>query len=444
MRVTIFTIGTEGDVRPLVALGVGLARRGHLVTVATDESCADLVTAHGLNHRPLSGDFRSWMLQDPNLHKRGLSTPAMAGEFRERLRILAGDWPKQGIAAAADADLLIGNGMVFLLAESIAERLGLPVVETQLVPTLPSQNPPLAPMPNWMYRLPGAVNRLLGRLSRRLVWKVMAPAYQDVVRPGLGLDAYPDPGPLSAIPSRHLRLLGYSPILVPPDPSWPETVQVTGPWVLPAAAEYKPSPELATFLLSGPKPIYVGFGSMTNIDAGALAITVARVASRTGRRFVLATGWGGLRSEDIAECPHIHVVQHVPHDWLLPLMAAAIHHGGAGTTIAAARAGIPSIVVPVFGDQPFWASRLHRLGAAPPAIARNQLTEAQLQKALRAVYTPAMRQAAQVLGERLRLEAGVETAISTLEAWGLIQPSQTSQALRTKVRAGPPSPYRVR
>ncbi len=92
MRITIFTIGTEGDVRPLVALGVGLARRGHLVTVATDESCADLVTAHGLNHRPLSGDFRSWMLQDPNLHKRGLSTPAMAASFVNA----SGSWLETG------------------------------------------------------------------------------------------------------------------------------------------------------------------------------------------------------------------------------------------------------------------------------------------------------------------------------------------------------------
>ncbi|MDH4412024.1 MAG: glycosyltransferase [Rhizobium sp.] len=432
MRVTIFTIGTEGDVRPLVALGVRLAREGHVVTLATDKSCADLVTANGLNYRPLAGDFRSWMLEDPNLHKRGLSAPAMARAFRERLRILAEDWPKQGMAAAADADLLIGNGMVFLLADSIAEKLGLPVVETQLVPTLPSQNPPLMPMPHWMYRLPGAANRLLGRLSRRLVWKVMAPAYQDVVRPALGLAPYPEPGPLSGIPSRHLRLFGYSPILVPPDPRWPETVQVTGPWVLRAPSEYKPSLELTTFLLSGPKPIYVGFGSMTNIDANALARTVTRVASKTGRRFVLATGWGGLESEEIAECPLIHVVQHVPHDWLMPLMAAAIHHGGAGTTIAAARAGIPSIVVPVFGDQPFWASRLQRLGAAPPAIPRSQLTEARLQRALSAVEDPAMRRAAQALGERLKLEAGVETAISTLEAWGLIQSNQTSQALRTR------------
>ncbi|RCW28625.1 UDP:flavonoid glycosyltransferase YjiC (YdhE family) [Ciceribacter lividus] len=439
MRVTIFTIGTEGDVRPLVALGVGLARKGHIITIATDKSCADLVTAHGLNYRPLSGDFRSWMHEDPDLHKQGLSTPDMARKFRDRLRMLAEDWPRQGMAAAADADLLIGNGMVFLLADSIAERLDLPVAETQLVPTLPSRNPPLMPLPRWMYRLPGAANRLLGRLSRRLVWSVMAPAYQEVVRPGLGLDPYTAPGPLSGIQSRHLRLFGYSPTLVPPDPEWPDTVQVTGAWVLPASSEYKPSPELTTFLLSGPRPIYAGFGSMTNIDADALTGTMARVARETGRRFVLATGWGGLQSGEIADCPLIHVVQHVPHDWLLPLMAAAIHHGGAGTSIAAARAGIPSIIVPVFGDQPFWASRLQRLGAAPPPIRRSQMTEARLQKALRAVEDPAMQRAAAELGQRLRREDGVDTAIGTLEAWGLIRSNPASLDRQTTPGAGPSS-----
>ncbi|KPF41752.1 glycosyltransferase [Rhizobium sp. AAP43] len=431
MRITIFTIGTEGDVRPLVALGVALARCGHAVTVATDQSCADLVTANGLDYFRLSGDFHTWMRQDKDLQGQGLATLAMIRKFRARLKLLAADWPQQGLAAAKDAELLIGNGMVFLLAAALGERLGVPVVETQVVPTLPSDNPPLMPLPHWMYRLPAWVNRRLGQLSRRMVWHVMSPAYQEVVRPTLGLAPYSGRGPLTSVEAAHLRLFGYSSVLAPPPSDWPATIAVTGPWVLDTTGGFEPSPALLAFLASGAKPIYVGFGSMFSADAEALTAMIRATARATGRRFVLATGWGGLDGAQIAAGDPIHVVRHVPHDWLFPRMAGAIHHGGAGTTIAAARAGIPSIVAPVFGDQPFWASRLHRLGVAPPALARNNLTVDKLAAAIRRIEAPDMRACAEALAKRLRQEDGSATAISRLQAEGLLDEPRLRQSLES-------------
>ena len=420
MRITIFTIGTEGDVRPLVALGRGLKREGHEVTIATGQSCLDLVSTHGLHYRHLTGDFRNWMVQDKSLQKKGLTTFSMLEKFRSQLKTFATQWPQEGLAAAEEADLLIGGGMVFLLAASLAEMLGRPLVETQVVPTLPSEAPPLLPMPHWMYRLPGSVNRMLGHLSRRAVWHVLGPTYQEIVRPGLGLAPYPGQGPLVKIQARHLRLLGYSPLLVPPSPAWPDNIVVTGAWTLDEADHYVPSPELQRFLQKNEAPIYVGFGSMYNTDANRLTDIILEAASITKQRFVLATGWGGLQPGDDALPENIHVIRHAPHDWLFPQMALAIHHGGAGTTLAATRAGIPSIVAPVFGDQPFWASRLNRLGVAPRAIPRSKLTPQRLAAAVDATRRSKASEKAKDLGERLRLEDGVAKAITCLRQEGLI------------------------
>ncbi|MCM2294171.1 glycosyltransferase [Allorhizobium sp. BGMRC 0089] len=418
MQIVIFTIGTEGDVRPLVSLGCGLKQAGHQVRIASDPGCAGLIEQAGLEFAPLSGDFIGWMRADQALQKQGLAVFSMVRAFQQRLRDLAQTWPEQGRRAAEGADLLIGNGMVFLLAEALAETLGLPVVETQVVPTLPSHNPPLMPMPTWMYGLPPAANYLLGHMVRRMVWHVFRPAYNDVVRPTLGLAPYSRRGPNSAT-SPHLKLFGYSPTLVEPGRNWPKTVHVTGPWTLEEAESWQPPVRLQRFLEAGPPPVYVGFGSMFNHDAEAFTATVIKAVRQAGKRLVLARGWGGLAA-DFADDDQVIAIERAPHDWLFPRMALAVHHGGAGTTIAACRAAIPSVVLPVFGDQLFWALRLQKLGVAPSPIARETLTSDMLSAAIRMADSLPMRQRAEQLGKTLNAERGVETAIAILERAGLL------------------------
>ena len=114
----------------------------------------------------------------------------------------------------------------------------------------------------------------------------------------------------------------------------------------------------------------------------------------------------------------MHVVGDVPHGWLFPQMAAVVHHGGAGTTAAGLRAGLPTVVCPFFADQPLWGRRVHALGAGPPPIPARRLSAARLAQALtQAVRDPAMRQRAATLGERLRAEDGVGQAAEVIERW---------------------------
>ncbi len=420
MRIVIFTIGTEGDVRPLVALARGLLQAGHQVRIATDAGCADLVRENGIDHAGLSGDFFAWMRSDRRTMERGLASFSILAEARSRLRAMAIDWPEQGRAAARDADLLIGNGMVYYLAASLGESLGLPVVESQLIPTLPSHMPPPLPLPQRMYRLPGFANKALGHATRLMVWNTLRPVYNEIVRPALGLAPYPLLAPFQAGFFAHPRLFGFSPVLIEPSSSWPQQTVVTGPWCLESTEKWQPPEALIKFLDRGPVPIYIGFGSMLHHDAAGFTDKVLSAVKASGKRAVLATGWGGLSETLDIDASQAFVLEHAPHDWLLPRMTLAVHHGGAGTTAAAVRAGIPSVVIPVFGDQPFWAARLEHLGVAPKAVPRESVTEEALAGAILAADAPELRSAAKKLGEKLRAEQGVENALHALRTWGLV------------------------
>ncbi|MBB3947305.1 UDP:flavonoid glycosyltransferase YjiC (YdhE family) [Rhizobium skierniewicense] len=359
------------------------------------------------------------MRKNEGLQRKGLGTFAMVKAFKNKLRDIAAVWPEQGLAAADGADLLIGNGIVYLLAEALGQKLQLPVVETQLVPTLPSHNPPLMPMPNWAYDLPPAINHLLGRFMRKTVWSVYRPAYNEVVRPKLGLQPYGRRGPYHGPQTKQLSLFGFSSTMVEPGRNWPQTVKVTGSWSLEEAQSFTPSEELSAFLNAGPPPVYVGFGSMFNHDAEAFTALVREAVKTAGKRLLLASGWGGLYDQAEAR-DDVMTIDRAPHDWLFPRMALAVHHGGAGTTNAACRAGIPSVVIPVFGDQPFWASRLRKLGVAGQTPPREALTAEALRDAILEADSPERHRTARALGKKLRAENGIANAISALEQARLI------------------------
>jgi sterol 3beta-glucosyltransferase len=151
---------------------------------------------------------------------------------------------------------------------------------------------------------------------------------------------------------------------------------------------------------------------MVTRDVHETITLVLEALSRVGRRGVLARGWGGLRAE-VPASAHVFWLDSAPHDWLFPRMAAVVHHGGAGTTAAGLRSGVPSIVVPHAFDQPFWGHRVAELGAGPPPIPRRILTAQRLAGALAtAIQSQTMRERAAAVGAQIRDEHGVAEAIN--------------------------------
>ncbi|MEO5874205.1 MAG: glycosyltransferase, partial [Streptosporangiaceae bacterium] len=225
---------------------------------------------------------------------------------------------------------------------------------------------------------------------------------EDLKLPTMGLR-----GPMVGA-RRSTVLCGFSSAVVPRPADWPENVHLTGYWFL-DRPDWKPSGELEAFLAAGPPPVYVGFGSMAPRDPAAMDHTIRAALRREGLRGVLM-GDPATSEDDMI------VVSDVPHGRLFPEMAAVVHHGGAGTTAESLRAGVPTLVCPFFGDQPFWADRVHALGAGPAALPIGRVTVETLAAALRqAVTDPRIRENSAQLGRVLHAEDGVARACETLD-----------------------------
>jgi UDP:flavonoid glycosyltransferase YjiC (YdhE family) len=171
---------------------------------------------------------------------------------------------------------------------------------------------------------------------------------------------------------------------------------------------------LLHFLENGSPPVYVGFGSMSHENPERQTRLALKALELSGQRGVLLTGWGGITS--ISAPPNIFFADNIPHAWLFPRMAAIVHHGGAGTTSAALRAGVPSIITPFGGDQSAWADLVVKLGVGLRAPSIKQLTAEKLSEAIQtAMSDSTMRASSAVLGEKIRAENGIARAEEVIE-----------------------------
>ena len=164
----------------------------------------------------------------------------------------------------------------------------------------------------------------------------------------------------------------WSETLIPKPYDWNSHLNITGFSFLPLASSYTPPPDLVSFLDAGPAPIYIGFGSIVVDDPQALTNMILEAVKTVGVRAIISKGWGGV---GIGEVPDsVYLIGNCPHDWLFQRVAAVVHHGGAGTTAAGIAAGRPTVIVPFFGDQPFWGQMMARAGAGPVSVPYKDLT----------------------------------------------------------------------
>jgi sterol 3beta-glucosyltransferase len=420
MRVTLTAVGSRGDVQPYVALGLGLHAAGHEVVVATHETFREFVTEHGLGYATLAGDPRAMVAAADRWLASGRNRdvlPVARNLFRQVRPVLAA-WLSDFWRVAQGSDVLVYSP-VATPAWSVAERLGIPGIAAYLQPLHRTRHFAAGGVPSSV-SLGGGFNLATHVLTQQFMWQPVRRQINVWRRDTLGLSAAAGPGPLG--PRRRAALLptlyAFSPLVVPKPADWDESIRLTGYWVLPADPAWRPPPELAAFLAAGPAPVYAGFGSMTPVRAGRLTSIVIDALAATGQRGVFLGGWGALGEGELPSS--VIAVRDVPHEWLLPRMRAIVHHGGAGTTGAALRAGVPSIVVPLGFDQPFWGGRVHALGVGPRPISRRRLTASRLADAIRTAATDgAMQARAASLGAALRAERGVETAVAEIEAIAL-------------------------
>lgn len=414
MKILISTLGSRGDVQPYLALAVGLQRAGHRVTLATSQSFSAWIQVYGVETHPIRANVQEFM-QSPETR-----AILQSGNFFRQFKMMQ-EAVRQSASAVADtwqavpeADFVVQAGTGSGALEA-AQLRGVPVALTYLIPFAPTRA-----FPSFFLSQRGSLgplyNRLTHTLMQRVMWDGMGAPMVNGWRKQIGLRpwrSYAEQrtyAQSAGVPA----LYAYSPSVLPKPPDWDTDQHVVGYWFLDPLPDWQPPAALVQFLESGPPPVYVGFGSLSNVDPEHLTRLVLRALELAGQRGVLLTGWGGLMR--LAAPPNVLFVDDVPHAWLFPRTVAVVHHGGAGSTGAGLRAGVPSLITPFAGDQCAWAERVAALGVGPRLPQSKGLTAEKLAATIHtAVNDAALRARAAALGAQIRAEDGVGQAVALLE-----------------------------
>ncbi|MDA0242846.1 MAG: glycosyltransferase [Chloroflexi bacterium] len=415
MKILILALGSRGDVQPFLALAVGLRDAGHHVTLAAPYNYREWIVSYGIHFHPARFNPHE-MLQRPEVQKMIKSRNVV-----RQIRVIT-EFVRPGLLQSLDdfweagqsADFVVQTGTGYGGSE-IAQLRGIPLALAFLQPFHRT-----SAFPSFFLPIRGSLGRWYNRLTHRVMnaalWPSMGPPANEWRRTRFQLPPFKSLPDLFAY-SQQVNapiLYGYSPSALPKPADWGEQMHVAGYWFLDGPPDWQPPADLLHFLESGSPPVYIGFGSMRDDDPEQLTQLALRALELSGQRGIFLTGWGGL-SQTASE--RVFVVDNVPHAWLFPRMAAVVHHGGAGTTAAGFRAGVPNLITPFALDQYAWADLATELGVRPKNLGGiKRLTAEKLADAIRvAVHDEGLKARATALGQQIRAENGVARAVEIIE-----------------------------
>lgn len=409
MNVTILTYGSRGDVQPFLPLSVGLRARGHSVKLAAPQRFKELVEGHGISFVSLAGNPEDLSRR---LNDAGYNFIKLVRELMDHAIEIGADVLRQTEEACKDTDLIIHTFTHAVGAHTLAREMKIPDVHIQTFPMFtPTGDYPNIALPDLKIR---ALNRCTHHASQKITWWMSHFGFEQVRRRiGLPKRKLYSPFDKDSLRPPTPILCAWSPNILPPSSDWLSNVYVTGYFFFDLNTAYQPSVELQNFLDAGESPICVSFGSMINRDAEKIDNIVREALKQTGHRGIILSGWSQVKRQISNDLLYLDAV---PHDWLLPRCKMIIHHGGAGTTSAGLRAGIPNIVVPFTADQPFWGKRIHAISAGPEPILVKELSVERLVRTIAEAGSKVVRERAQAVGQNIRGEDGVSRAIGLIES----------------------------
>ncbi|KII89415.1 glycosyltransferase family 1 protein [Plicaturopsis crispa FD-325 SS-3] len=422
MNIVIMIVGSRGDVQPYLALGKRLAKDGHRIRVATHETFRSFVRDAGMEFFNIGGDpadLMSYMVKNPGLMPgwESLSNGDI-GRKRTMLReMINGCWkacyePDEESGRTFAADAIISNPPSFAHVHC-AEALGIPLLLSFTMPWCPTTSFP-HPLVNVSASNAenGLTNYLSYALADLLTWQGVGDIVNTFRSKTLGLaplSLKTGPGLVDRVKIPWTYCM--SPALVPKPDDWKNHIDVVGFYFLDLASDYTPADDLAKFLAAGPPPVYIGFGSVVVNDSKAMSETIFSATKNAGVRALVSAGWGGLGGASVPD--HVFMLGNVPHDWLFEHVAAVVHHGGAGTTAIGLKKGKPTVVVPFFGDQPFWGMMINKAGAGPEPIPHKKLNVDNLTQAIKFATSPSAKAAAQQMAREIENEDGVAQGVDS-------------------------------
>ncbi|QIN85501.1 hypothetical protein GBA63_22655 (plasmid) [Rubrobacter tropicus] len=411
MRIALVTGGSRGDAQPYIALGAELRRRGHEVVAVTYAPYEGMAEDAGLRFVRVSGDAVRIVEE---LTEAGGNVRRYARRFRQVTEPHLQKNFEEILEGCREADAVV-YASVAVLGYFAARELDVPAFMAEMQPVFePTTKFPSAIVPEGPRGLRTAYNWLSYAVVRQVYWRTFRPMLANIGDVDLGAI------PRLRGPWPYLRRTGapvlcaWSPRVLPRPAGWDDRFRVTGYWFFDRPSTWTPPAELEEFLGGGAPTIAVGFSSVRS-DAKIRADLdrILRAADANGVKVVFVGGWSGIPGSDLPA--GALAVEEAPHDWLFPRVSAAIHHGGAGTTAAALRAGVPSVVMPFSADQAFWGRALVRVGAGILYAEHREGPGGELERAVAAAVGNRLQAGAQAIGDDLRAERGTALAAEVIE-----------------------------
>ncbi|KAM0324920.1 hypothetical protein ACHAQA_007886 [Verticillium albo-atrum] len=430
LNIAIHIVGSRGDVQPFIPIAQLLMAPpyGHRVRICTHPVFKDFVESNGVEFFSIGGDpeaLMAYMVKNPGLlpSRESVKAGDISKRRAEMTEIINGGWrgcieagngmTRQPIKAAnvPDPDDLFLADAIIANPPSMAhihcaEKLGIPLHMVFTMPWSPTEafHHPLAAM-NYGDADAKSANYLSFMVMELLTWQGLGDIINKFRMQTLHLDPISPMWGCNLLP-RHRVPFTYlwTETLIPKPDDWDSHIKITGFSFLPMANTYTPPDDLAAFLKEGPAPIYIGFGSIVVDNPQALTRLIFEAVRQAGVRAIVSKGWGGVGAGDVP--PNVYLIGNCPHDWLFQRVSAVVHHGGAGTTAAGIAAGRPTVVVPFFGDQPFWGQMIARAGAGPTPVPFKAMTAESLAASITFALQPEVQVAAQVMAEHIEEEDG--------------------------------------
>ncbi|WP_353571477.1 glycosyltransferase [Candidatus Albibeggiatoa sp. nov. BB20] len=413
MKLVVLTGGTNGDVRPFLALGKRLKQAGHTVHIATYDMYESTIHEHGLEFVSYQFDIVQAMQSEAGA-ALGRCGDSFWCSFSRFVKVMEPGFPTicdSALAACQDADGIICSAFGGHFGPTIARELNIPYITAFFQPVYPTSSFAHALAPAFFHRhnLGSIANSFTQLVGDFIFWYPCKNIFNQWTqerfnKPWSGFFAYRQ--------QLHPSLCAVSPSVLPKPAGWSDDISIPGYWFLDEAEQWQAPKALTAFLEAGSPPVVAGFGSMQVTQE--TVENIVKALKQTQQRGILLKGWGNL---DLSSLPdNIFVADEIPHDWIYPKASLVINHGGAGSTAAAFRAGTPILVVPFGFDQPFWGQRAIDLGVSPNFILHKDLNVENLSLAINAVVNDkAMQQRAASLGERIRAEDGLGHAVEVIK-----------------------------
>lgn len=349
MRFALAMHGSRGDVEPCAAVGQELSRRGHDVSVAVPPNLVGFVESAGLAAVAYGPDSAELIDDDFVRNYWKMQPLHFVRAFQEYVSRGWSDMSETLAGLAEGADLVLTGTIYQGVAANVAEHHGIPLAALHFFPSRANSH--------LVRVMPGPLIRSAVSGVWWMYWRMTKDA-DDAQRRALGL-----PKATHSLSQRItdlgvLEIQAYDALCFPGLESewagrWPFVGALT--LQLPTAED----DDVDAWISAGTPPIYFGFGSMPVRSVSDTVAAIDKACVELGERALICSGWADF--DGVPDSDRVKVVRAVNHSAVFPRCRAVVHHGGAGTTAAGLRAGVPSLILWVTSDQPIWANQLKAL-----------------------------------------------------------------------------------